>query len=256
MVKEMNTLEKMGSIFNKYSIFNEQIVVRCTGVFDEELFKQTLRKVQKKHYYLNCSIDYENFLFKEFDTPIDIPLIVKFCSDFDDLDTIATNLINTPLNCKDTPSIRIYVLSCNTQHAIIFTINHIISDGISGLSLINDIFSIYDAKEITTDTVPIATISLEHFPSSIDDDFSIFDFKEYKTLINDTLNISDRKNCLTVFDIKSRTFNKLVSYCKENNLNVYSTFTVLASIALSEIIYYNFPKSETKPPVFVKRVVV
>ncbi len=138
MNRMLSPTERFMYYIDCYQRFNMQIIVSLNGKIDEGNFKSALDKLQQQHPFLRTTLvrREDSCFLIDCITSIDY---VKLDKD-KDISAIAENALKQTTIHQEKPMMNAIWLLEKENHTIIFTINHMISDGISFCQLVSDFF--------------------------------------------------------------------------------------------------------------------
>lgn len=237
MKYENGILEKMGIIFNKYTCFNIVLKIRYKEIIIKQRLKSALREIQKKYLYLNGTIN-DNLEFIEFEQYQEIPIWCYTITEETQIQDFEDALLNSKFE-KDQVLLRVILLNSENKSTMLISSPHYISDGMSMLNFIQDLFLVYNNLQFEKNNFEMKRFVLNSsFVDNADNDYSCLLFEEKKNdLHNEVVDYHLRRSAILQFELSKEESRKFIYKCKKTNHTIQSCLSALASNALAKLIF-------------------
>lgn len=200
-----------------------------------EAISNALYLLQKKHLLLNVSLAF-NDLFNFEIQETSIPLYV-LNPNIDSIDIEAHKVINQSLNSKNDLCIIVHYMRMHeNEHKFIFTLNHLIADGVSLSNLVISFSDILNNKYSINHFQASDGLALEKLVNSdyLENSYKELNFSNKTANLSSTVIHPNNKNIMQLFD--EHTTSKLIAYAKTHKITITQLLSAILILSAIEVL--------------------
>jgi NRPS condensation-like uncharacterized protein len=225
--RQLSPLELFSFKLNQLSAFNFQIEAEFRHSIPVEILSKALAIVQRRHYYLNVTIQQEAdaTLFR----PSDLEIPLRTISNAQPGDWIhhAEEELNRRFDYQYTPLLRALAVSSTDQFNLILTFDHSIGDGLSGMHLLHDLIGICHtlskgAEDWDDSEIPPAVVREENFPTDLPKEMRYFSPKRERMENERYAPVAERFTRFLPQHIERGISERFAQRCREKGVTVHA----------------------------------
>ncbi len=170
--RPLSPLELFSFNLNRLSAFNFQVEAEFRQPIPDAILRQALGIVQRRHYYLNVTIQRLESVTYLYRPDLTIPLTFIQETRHNGWVAHAETELNRGFDYKNAPLLRVLAVKSPGRFNLILTFDHSIGDGLSGMHLLHDLITISHQliegrRDIDDSEIPPAVVLEENFPTDL-----------------------------------------------------------------------------------------
>ncbi len=244
--RPLSPLELFSFNLNQLSAFNFQVEAEFGRPIPETILRKALALVQRRHYYLNVTIQQGNPVTFCHRSDLVIPLRIIEAIHSDEWVSHAEAELNRVFDYESTPLLRVLAVSSPDRFNLILTFDHSIGDGLSGMHLMHDLIVVCHKltegrEDIDDSDIPPAVVLEEHFPTDLPQEMRYFSPKRERMADEYYAPVEKRFTRYLPRYLERDTSAYFSQHCKENNVTVHAGLSAVILHTLAEELRQKLP---------------
>ncbi len=225
--RPLSPLELFSFNLNRLSAFNFQIEAEFRHPIPDTILRKALAIVQRRHYYLNVTIQRGEPVSFIHRSDLTIPLSTIEDAQPGEWVSHAETELNRTFDYENALLLRVLAVESPQQFNLILTFDHSIGDGLSGMHLLHDLIGIchrlIEGREAIDDSeIPPAVVLEENFPEDLPHEMRYFSPKRERMPTEYYAPVQQRFTRFLPRYLERDTSEAFAQRCKEQDVTVHA----------------------------------
>lgn len=237
--RKLNPLELFCFNLGRLAAFNFQVEAEFNLIIPLAIIKQAVSAIQKRHYFLNVTINNDGPPEFIWHPSLEIPIEFRTADKDDAWIGLAERELNRKIEVGCNPPLRVLAVTCEEKLNLILTFDHTVADGLSGVHLLCNLVNIchqllMGGNGIDDAVIPPAVVIEENFPDNIPTILKYYSPKRERLPGEFYADLSNRVTKFLPYYLSEIETESFSQSCKNHDVSIHSGLSAVLLLCLVE----------------------